>query len=124
MKKYLFLAIIIVMSSNLKGQASVEQESFLTELASLIPSDNDGGVVVYPSPIIDQFRLDLRDYKNMSLKITIENGEHKVFFSTKLEDIKGNFLPLSAYGLGMTTGKYKVTVVTTLRTHTGWIKLL
>jgi len=64
---------------------------------------------VYPNPIIDDFRLDLKDFKDQDINVIIRKGE-KIYYDRPVSNISSNTLLLSSYNIGLRKGEYLMEV--------------
>jgi len=120
MSKLLLLALIMICPLVVKSQDTFEVPAEL----SIPIGGSKKKVLVYPLPIIDQFRVDLRDFKKHPIKLEIvRNEDLKVFYSKDVGIVKSNTMQLSAYAIGLTKGTYTLRLIANGYTYSTPIKL-
>lgn len=105
MNKLLLWLALLLSPMLVIGQDSIETSNHDIEISAI-----EAPIVlhVYPSPIIDQFRIDLRDFQGQHTKIeVIRLGDGKAIYTKELSPSSSS-IQLSAYAIGMLREDYKV----------------
>lgn len=107
MRKFLLLAFLFVSPLLINAQDNIDVSKHdLTLMA------NEAPIIlhVYPTPIIDQFRIDLRDFQGQSTKIEVIKVTDEQTIYTREFTPATNSIQLSAYAIGMINEDYKVRI--------------
>jgi|GEM_PF-4230800 len=105
MKSILILVCIIV-STSLYGQQSSSVDVFDQNpmLEANIPNETK----IYPNPIVDIFRIDLREFTGSSAFVQIFNDKNQQIYAYKMDKVDSHYLQLSAYAIGMIEGEFNI----------------
>lgn len=111
MYRLIYIIALLACSSICQAQDSTDQSTAEVSNVLNIDSSDKPTLNIYPIKVVDKFRLDLKPFLGQDIKVIVLDKNKLVKHEENMENIDVNFSTYSAYTLGLSPGKYTLSLI-------------